>query len=158
SLAEAVTRLFNDSADAALRAEREGWQGALWNQVVELGLTHTLVPEDLGGFGGQWSDAYTGLQTSGYYSNPFAIGAAMLASKLLAAAGLEVPSGSLSLCFVHTGELVRTADAFSFRGTLSAVPWGRDVEHIVAIATLENTPHAIVLRRRNAVSLNPAQT
>lgn len=149
-LADAVTRLFRDAEAVTERAEREGWQGALWQQVEALGLPLLLVPEEQGGVGGDWEDLHAVLEVAGRYAVPLPIGEAMLATRLAVEAGLAPPAGALSLAVDTQGELSRGAEGFVFSGTLSGVPWGRDVDTVAAVALHEGEPHLMLLPRAAA--------
>ncbi len=141
-LADAVTRLFRDAGDVAARAEHEGWQAALWQQVEELGLPLVLVPEAHNGVGGDWDDVLAVLHAAGYYGIPLPVGEAMLAAKLVTDGGFEVPAGVLTVAAEADGSLHRAGDGYVFSGTLKAVPWGRDAATIVTVMACEGQPQA----------------
>ncbi len=149
-LADAVSRLFRDAGDVASQAERNGWQSALWQQVEELGLPLVLVPEAQGGVGGDWEDVLAVLHAAGYYGIPLPVGEALLAAKIAADAGFEVPSGVLTIAAEVDGSLRRTSDGFVFGGTLKSVPWGRDAATIVTVAECEGQLHVLLLPRAGA--------
>lgn len=158
-LADAVTRLFRDAAADLLHADPLApptWKAGLWTQAEELGLPLLLVPEEQGGVGGDWEDVFVALHPAAYFSVPLPLGEAMLATKLAAAAGLELPSGVLTLAADVQGALRRTADGFVFDGLLRSVPWGRDAETVVTVLPLDGQPHVVVLPRI-AATLRQAQ-
>ncbi len=98
-LVEQLDRLLAGHAGpAALRAVEAGeWPAALWAALEEQGLTLALVPEARGGVGLSWGDAAALWQVLGRHGAPAPLGEAMLAARLLADAGIEVPDGVLAL-------------------------------------------------------------
>lgn len=86
------------AAQPVLRAVEAGeWPAALWAALEEQGLTLALVPEAQGGVGLSWGDAAALWQVLGRHGAPVPLGEAMLAARLLADAGIEVPDGMLAL-------------------------------------------------------------
>ena len=81
-LSDAVERLFGDADGSAARAEQEGWQGALWEQLEDLGIPLVLVTESADGVGGDWDDAYAVLHAAGRHAIPLPVGEAMLAARI----------------------------------------------------------------------------
>lgn len=98
-LVEQLDRLLADhGGTATLRAVEAGeWPAALWAALEEQGLTLALVPEAQGGVGLSWGDAAALWQVLGRHGAPAPLGEAMLAARLLAEGGIEVPDGVLSL-------------------------------------------------------------
>lgn len=156
-LADAVTRLFRDAGDVAARAERDGWQDGLWQQLMELGLPQLLVAEADGGLGGDWEDAHAVLQPAGYHGLPLPLGEAMLAHRHAAAAGLALPaSGRVSIAVDATLTLQGEGDDRRLSGELRGVPWGRDVEVVLAVAEAADGPRLLLVPVAGC-QLTPAQ-
>src|SRR5439155_882424 len=112
------------------------WPGALWQAVEENGLTLPLVPEAKGGAGGTWGDAYVVVSAAGRHAVPLPLPETIVASWLLAAAGLEVPLGPLTVAPVQRDErlkLVRRDGGLRLDGTAARVPWGRAAKHVVVV-------------------------
>ena len=79
---ETADRLFADlAADARLDF------AGLWRQVAEAGFPSLLVPEQDGGFGGDWVDAVAVLRLAGLYALPAPLAEAIVAARLVADAG-----------------------------------------------------------------------
>jgi acyl-CoA dehydrogenase len=151
-LADTVARLFRDAAgDQASCAE--GWNDALWRQVEEIGLPLLLVPEAAGGIGGTWEDALVVLQPLGFHAIALPIAEAMLAMRLTALAGLDLPSGVVSLAPNAKGRLERDERSRSsrFSGKLLGVPWGAQADTVVAVVE-QDAGHSVVLLPRAAAS------
>ena len=74
----------------------------------------------------------------------------IVASALLAGAGLEVPLGPLTIAPVHSGEtlkLSRSGETSRLRGTATRVPWGAAAGHIVALAEIDGRAMVALLAR-----------
>ncbi|MBM7061728.1 acyl-CoA/acyl-ACP dehydrogenase [Pseudomonas sp. UL073] len=127
-IADSVERLFAEQVTPALleRFDAGDSADALWQMVVDNGLPGALVPEAAGGSGASWLDASPVLRAIGYWQAPLALGETMLASLLLAQAGLEVPEGAISLIQAgRLGDLQLSADGRQLNGRAINVPWAR---------------------------------
>lgn len=138
-LRETATRLFQAHCDTATQrsADQGAWPSALWSVVEEAGLHHALVPEEAGGFGVAVPDALSLLRVAGAHAVPLPLPETMLASWLMACAGLEIPNGALTVGPVRNGESVSLTQAdggWRVSGTITRLPWARDVSHIVVLA------------------------
>lgn len=133
-LRETAARLFQAHCDTATRlaADQGKFPTALWAAIEEAGLHRALVPEAAGGFGVAIPDALSILKVAGAHTVPAPLAETMLGSWLLARAGLSIPDGPLSIGPVRQGETV-SVSAGRVTGTLSRVPWGRDVGHLVLL-------------------------
>lgn len=150
-LAEMVERLFQD-ASASVSSVATDWNQALWNQVEELGIPLLLASEEAGGLNGGWEDAVVVLQALGRHSVALPVAEAMLAVRLLGSAGMELPAGKCSIAPRTEGDLARDAQTgtWRFSGRALEVPWGASVDHIVAVISLQNEAHVVLLPRAAA--------
>lgn len=135
-------RLFGDTVSAGLLARSAAgeWPGELWEQLEILGLTTALVPVEASGAGLAPIDALGVVRLAGWHGVPLPLAETLLASWLLAHAGLPMPTGPLTLGPVnrHDGvQLSRQADGWQLGGTLTRVPWGRQA---VGVAVLVEQP------------------
>jgi len=126
-LSDVVTRLFTDrvTKDVIESAETGAWPAALWQAVEENGLTWPLVPESKGGAGGTWGDAFVVARAAGRHAVPLPIVETIVASWLLSACGLDVPSGPLTIAPVHREErlrLTRAGSGWQLVGVAARVP------------------------------------
>ena len=99
-LAQTADALLTRHCDAAVReaAEESGWAGGLWDRLEEAGFTRLDVPEAAGGSGGDCADALTLLELAGRHAVPLPLAeSSMLGGWLLAAAGIPLPDGPLSV-------------------------------------------------------------
>src|SRR5204863_7141510 len=105
-LADTVKRLFTDLVTKELieSAEKGAWPDKLWRALEEGGLTLPLVPEARGGAGGVWRDAHVVVRAAGEHAAPIPLAETIVASGLLAGAGLDVPLGPLTVAPVHRDE------------------------------------------------------
>ena len=139
-LADTVTRLFTERVTQDVResAEKGVWPAVLWQQVEENGLTLPQVPEARGGGGGTWQDAHVVVSGAGRFAVPLPLAETMLGGWLLAQAGLDVPSGPLTVAPVNRGdrlEVTRHGDGWRLSGTATRIPWGRAAQHVVVVAS-----------------------
>ncbi len=151
-LGDTVTRLFTDLVTKELieSAEKGAWPEALWRALEEGGLTLPLVPEALGGAGGTWLDAHVVVRAAGRHAAPVPLAETIVASWLLAGAGLEVPFGPLTLAPVHRDDvltLARAGGGWRVRGSAARVPWGAAAGHVVVVGEADGrTMIALVAR------------
>jgi alkylation response protein AidB-like acyl-CoA dehydrogenase len=139
-LQDSATRLFADlSTPATINAAEAGtWPAALWEAVEEAGFPDALAagaeaPGDLSGI----SDAAVILREAGRAAAPLPLAETMLARWLLAAAGLEAPTGPLTLAPVgRDGGLAlgREGGTWRLAGRAAGLPWAIASAGIVAVA------------------------
>jgi acyl-CoA dehydrogenase len=141
-LIEAADRLFGD-----LAGKRDAEFADLWGPVEEGGFPLLLVPEEKGGFGGSWRDAFAVLRLAGYHALPLPVGEAIVAAWLLGRAGLEQPEGLVTLAPRIDGKL----NDGRFTGSVGSVPWGSEAAAIIAVLDGQ----LIVLTGSDATSIEP---
>ena len=145
-LGQSIERLLADHVTAEVRAAAEAghWPKALWDALAENGHPGVLVPEAQGGVGGAWPDAYVVVLAAGRAGAPVPLAETILAGRLLAAAGLDVPDGPLGVAPVRPGEaleLVPNGTGWRLDGRAARVPWGGAVGHLAVLTTLAGAPH-----------------
>jgi acyl-CoA dehydrogenase len=153
-LRETADRLFQAHCDTATQraADQGTWPAALWGAVEEAGLHRALVPEEAGGFGVAVPDALSLLKVAGAHAVPLPLPETMLASWLLAGAGLAIPDGPLSIGAVRAGESLSLTPGGHLSGSLTRIPWARDVAHLVVLADKQ-----IALVGRDCWSIEPGE-
>ena len=141
-LEESVTRLFGDlvTREALTDAEQGNWPAMLWTALEENGLTLPLTPEDQGGVGASWDDAFVVLRAAGYFAAPVPLAETIVAGWLLTEAGIQVPEGPLAIA--HSGQAhdfvaKRSEGRWRVSGRLAAVPFGRHAGHVVTLAEVD---------------------
>lgn len=117
-LADQVTRALADASDVAtLRALESGtFPQVAWDALDSLGLGAALVPEARGGAGLGFADIVPVLEAFGRAGAPVPLAEGVGAAALLAAAGIDAPSGVLT-----------------FAAAGAPVPWGRHARHVVLV-------------------------
>lgn len=152
-LRETADRLFQANCDTAtLRSADAGqWPAALWGAIEEAALHRALVPEAAGGFGVDVADALSLLKIAGSHAAPVPLAETMLASWLLGDAGIELPDGPMTVGPVRAGEAV-SLDGDRLAGTLTRIPWARDVPHLVVI-----TGDRVALVGRDAITVEAGE-
>jgi acyl-CoA dehydrogenase len=121
-LADTAERLF------AKLAERESAPFVeRWASIEETGFPGLLVPDDQGGFGGDWGDLFVVARLGGQHALALPVVEAALAAWLAANEGLAAAEGMETLAPASAG----TIDGDRFTGEARAVPWGRDATSIL---------------------------
>jgi acyl-CoA dehydrogenase len=149
-LADVVTRLFTErvTKEGIEAAEKGAWPKELWEAVEENGLTVPLVPEARGGAGMTWQDAHVIVVAAGRHAVPLPVAETIVASALLASAGLDVPEGPLTIAPTNRDETIslsRQGANWKATGTATRVPWGADAGHVVVVADVEGRPTVALL-------------
>lgn len=141
-LTEVATGLFGNLCTPAdvVAAEATGWSGPLWAALTEAGFPYVSVPEAVGGSGGDVADACALLSVAGRYAAPVPLAeAGLLGGWALAAAGLPLPAGPLSVAVGRPGDVVELTGgpgSWRLRARLHRVAWGGRSERVVAFADL----------------------
>ena len=89
--------LLTDMADGLFAELATADCAAAWPRLAEAGFATLLVPEDKGGFGGDWGDLFAVLRLAGSHALAAPLGETIVAHKLLAEAGIEAPDGPIAL-------------------------------------------------------------
>ena len=154
-LEASVTRLFGEMVDRKVLADAEagGWPDELWRALEENGLTQPLAPESAGGVGASWSDAYAIVHAAGHHAAPVPLAETILAGWMLAAAGLAVPDGPLTVVPAIGEDGLRFEPEHQrLSGRTSGVPWGSRAEH-AAVWAQSDGPAVIALVRLDSADL-----
>ena len=141
-LLHTVDRIFDEQCPRPVReaAEAGDWPAALWRALDQVGLTRATLAEAAGGSGLEFGDAMLALRRSAYHAAPVPLAETMLAGRMLAAAGLAVPPGALSVAPVRTGDqlaFVREGSGTLVQGAAQRVPWGNLCAHAVVVGNLD---------------------
>jgi acyl-CoA dehydrogenase len=140
-LLKTVDRIFEERCTRPVResAEAGEWPEALWQALEDVGLTRAALPEEAGGSGLDYDDAMLALRRSAYHAAPVPLAETMLAGRLLAAAGMAVPPGALTLAPVRVGDrlaLMQGNSGVTLSGRAQRVPWGNVCAHAVVAGEL----------------------
>ena len=154
-LADTATRLLGTQVtkESVQAAEEGAWPAGLWTALESNGLTRALVPEARGGAGGTWGDAHVLLLAAGRFTAPVPLAETILAGAVLAAAGLDVPDGTLTVAPVRPGERLALEGAGAtsrLRGVATRVPWGAAATHAAVVAHAGEVPHVALVATASA--------
>lgn len=134
-LVETARRVLADTCtfDAVEAAEAQGWAPQVWSVLADTGLAWVGVPESAGGSGGTVEDALDVLRVAGEFAAPVPIAeTGFLAGWLLAACGLSVPPGPVTVAPGAPGDAVRV-EGEVVTGVVHRVPWARAAERVVVL-------------------------
>lgn len=150
-LEESVTRLFADRIDREflVRAEEQAWAADLWELIQEQGLNQVLLPEEVGGMGGGWADAFIVARACGQYAVPLPVPETMLCLWLLRQAGMEIAGGRPALLprALTAQEIAKDG----VRASVEHIPWGRSADYFVGFAEVAGRTEFVVLSTKNCV-------
>jgi acyl-CoA dehydrogenase len=154
-LRDAVAAVLRDRCTpAALEAaERDGWAPGVWAPLAEGGFTTVSVPETAGGSGGSVAQACAVLEAAGAAAAPVPLAeTGLLAGRLLAAAGLDLPDGPVPTAaspglVLHGGNVT---------GAVARVPWARAATALALLADGPDGP-AVVLVDPVAARVTPGR-
>lgn len=131
----ATRRIFFDLCEPQTvnSAKDNSWKKELWSALAGSGLTHSWVPDSMGGPGTSMEDGFRVLRIAGSFAVPVALAETMLAGWLLAHAGISLPEGALSLAPCRPNDEFRFADG-RISGQAAAVPFAREAKHLAVLA------------------------
>ncbi len=165
-LRETADRVFQECCGTEVSRSADGgawpaaaWPAAAWAALAEAGLHRALLPEEAGGYGVAVTDALSLLRVAAEHAVPLPLAETMLSHWLLAGAGLNVPDGPLTVAPVVAGEMLTlTPEGAGFRvhGTVSRVPWGRDVV-AASVLVVHGAETWVALLPRTAWTWEPEQ-
>src|SRR5665213_821253 len=107
-VAETAARIFADLADPQTinRARDTAWKIPLWRALEDAGLPLAWVPEKQGGSGISLTDGFAILGKAGRFALPSPISRSLLAGWLLARAGINAPSGAMTVAPARPNETI----------------------------------------------------
>ncbi len=143
-LVDSAERLFADtcSFDAVQAAEEAGWAPGVWRAVAEAGFAWIGVPEDAGGSGGSLADACEVLRIAGSRAAPIPLAeTGMLGGWLLAAAGLALPDGPVTVVPGTGDDTLRASGAddgsLTLDGRANRVPWAGASDRLACLVEVD---------------------
>ncbi|MBN9469363.1 MAG: hypothetical protein ABS83_02910 [Rhodospirillales bacterium SCN 65-16] len=147
-IAETAERLLADFAtpQAADAAENGVFPDALWRAVEEAGFLLALIPEEAGGLGVDPESAAGLLRRSAYHAAPIPLAETMLAARLLAQAGINLPAGPLSLACGDV-ELTPVPSGWRVQGKATRVAWGAQSAALVVVTAQDGRAHIALVPR-----------
>lgn len=129
-----LDRLVEDTLDPSARAAADGggaFPHELWSALEAQGMTAVgeIAEGDLG-----YADAMALVRRAAYHTLPVPLGETVVARRLLARAGLDIPEGAITVAPPAAADAISLAAGGGLTGSAAAVPWGRDVAHLVMAA------------------------
>lgn len=161
-LEDSLQRVLADHVTPELLRACEGgdWPAALWRLLEDNGFTLALASEAAGGSGLGWSDVYPLVVAAGQHTLPLPLPETMLAAWLLDQAGLDVPSGPITVADTTRASgsngasnaavgvrATRAGTGWQLEGTLPLVPWGRVAAHVVLEVELDGVMQLALIGR-----------
>ena len=134
-VADTANRILSDlcGPDVVNDAEKGIWPAELWGTLEESGLTLAWLDDRLGGAGAEIADGFDVLKAAGAHAAPVPLAETLMAAWLLGQAGLQAPSGPMTLAPVVAGTALESVGG-RVRGTARGVPFARNAEHIAVVA------------------------
>lgn len=154
-LRDAVADVLRDrvTPEALEAAERDGWAPGVWDPLAEGGFATVSVPESAGGSGGSVAQACAVLEAVGAAPAPVPLAeAGLLAGRLLASAGLDLPDGAVSTA---SSPGLAVSDGV-LAGSVARVPWARAAGALAFVADSADAP-VVVLVDPAAASITPGR-
>jgi alkylation response protein AidB-like acyl-CoA dehydrogenase len=140
--------------DVRRAAEEGGFPGELWALLADSGFAFASVPEAAGGSGGNLEDAAVLCRVAGRHAVPLPLAeCSLLGGWLIGVADLSLPPGPFTVAVPRQGdELVigTYGGDWIVSGHLGWVPFGAEVQHVVAVATGEQGLRVVILETAGA--------
>lgn len=157
-IAETTGRILQsaDLTAAATAVEQGAWPQPLWAALDDAGLPLTWVPEDAGGVGAGPAAGFEVVRLLGLHAAPVPLAETLLATRLLALAGVQPPEGPLTLALAP--DTARIGASGRLTGHADAVPFARHCETLLVIAADADGQPVLCLLPRAACTLTPGQS
>src|SRR5664279_790245 len=135
-VAETAARIFADLADPQTinRARDSRWKEKLWRALSEAGLPLAWVPEKQDGAGASLAEGFAILGVAGRYAVPVPLAETLIAGWLLARAGIEAPTGAMSVAPARPRDRITLNADGRLSGLSRGIPFAKDCEHIAVVA------------------------
>ena len=131
--------LVDQCSDDVVNAADSGqWPESLWQSLEATGLSRAWISEAAGGGGASLADGFAIARLSGHHAIPAPLTETLLASYLLAAAGLDVPAGPMTIAPVYGDAALSTVANGRFSGNVRRLPFAQSAQHAVCTVTLES--------------------
>jgi acyl-CoA dehydrogenase len=153
---DTTTKLMErySSKEVVNDAENGQWASELWDHLDEYGMMTVAIPEELGGNGGDYSDAFSILRLAGKHSTPIPIAETYLANWILSGLGEPVSTEIITLALdkdLSPFQFVTNGTGWVVTGKARNVPYARFAEKLLVLGETSDGP-ALFL-----ISLNTAK-
>ena len=131
--------LADQCSDGVVNAADNGqWPESLWQSLEATGLSRAWISEAAGGGGASLADGFAIARLSGHHAIPVPLTETLLASYLLAAAGLDVPAGPMTIAPVYGDVALPAAANGRFSGNVQRLPFAHNAQHAVCTVAFES--------------------
>jgi alkylation response protein AidB-like acyl-CoA dehydrogenase len=141
-----VQRVLHDHCADWHKPQPIAWSRAAWSAIESIGVPQALIDEDGGGFGLATTEALRLVRLAGLEGAPLPIGEAMLATALLARAGIALAAGAITVALSGVFTLREESSTCHLRGQCARVPWGRAADWVVVLAQFGDETAVILTR------------
>lgn len=134
---ESSNRIFKDNCTKQLLDDAEDGNFAidLWNIIAESGLSSIALPENKGGAGGDFIDAFNILKLAGKYGLPLPLAETLIAKWLGTELGFTFSNEPVTFSIQKDDNISfkMTGDGYSIAGEAKNVPWASAAKHILLL-------------------------
>mgnify|MGYP001178618946 CR=1 FL=1 len=150
---DTCSRLFTEQCSPAVvnAAEEGNWPVELWTAIEAAGLSLAWVPEKYGGVDGSLADGFAISRAAATHAAPIPLAETLLAGWLLAEAGLDCPSGPMS---VSTAVLTLDSEQ-RLSGSAKRIPFAANSEYLAVLALSQRDSVCTVLVPCSDLNINP---
>lgn len=133
---DTTARIFRDLGDPRNlnQARDEQWREPLWLALQDAGLTRAWTPDTLNGGGASIADGFSIIRTAGSFAVAVPLAETLLASWLLAQAGIATPEGILTIAPSQMRDRIRVNADGTLSGKARAIPYAHDAAHLAVFA------------------------
>lgn len=142
-LMQSTTKILKDVCTKELVNESEQgiWAAKLWSTLADSGMITVGVPEELGGIGCSYQDAFSILRLAGKYSAPVPLAETFLGNWLLADLGEQVFDEPITVAFPGSENgvyLQKQEDGWLISGKADFVPWARFAKQMIMLGRTDS--------------------
>lgn len=152
---ESTTKILEkySTKEVINEAEKGQWAGELWNNLVNSGIITVAIPEELGGNGGDYSDAFSILRLVGKFSAPIPLAETYIANWILSELGESVTDEIKTISYskkVQPFQFIKSGEGWIVSGIAKNVPWARFAKKILVFGETSEGPILSMISLKNA--------
>ncbi len=148
-IVDVTNNIFKDlsTKETIDKSENGEWTQSLWDVLKESELISIGVPENLGGSGGDFDDAFSIIYLAGKYAAPIPLSETIIAKRVLGELGQKAGNDPITFSFEEGNEVTvkKTNEGAVVSGKLANVPWARHAKNVVALAEMEGKSFVVQL-------------
>lgn len=148
-IVETARRIFQDLADPQTihNINNQNWRVPLWKALLEAGLTLAWCSEAKGGAGASMADGFAIQRVVGEFATPMPLAETLLAGWLLEQAGIDPPSGPMSVAPTNEAINLNLDEQGRLYGIVERVPFARETEYLVALCKNSENVEVVLVQR-----------